>query len=183
MHDVCHNGVTISSLEILCRPFLQPCCSLFVVLSVISSVFTNSKVCSVRLSSGDCLVPWRIFHFYALKNSFYCLLWIVIHLHCEALSDRFCRVQLNLRREHSPVHFTVHRAASISSHIIVKHRWHSSTGSHTCLCHNTASTVLDRWCDMLLIISCFTCSPFFSLPITFISFFLLLLLTFRSSWV
>lgn len=41
---------------------------------------------------------------------FYCLLGIVIHLHCEALSGRFRRVQLNLRREHSPVHFTVDRA-------------------------------------------------------------------------
>lgn len=59
MHDVCLQAFPATIFR----------CSLFVVLSAITSVFTNSKVSSVRLSSGDCLVPWRIFHFYALKNS------------------------------------------------------------------------------------------------------------------
>lgn len=100
---------------------------------------------------------WMI---WPLKNTpFLCLekflgcfcskLWVIIHVHCDAQLDRFCSIWLNLSREYSPVHFTIHPAASISSHAISRHQWPSSTGSHSCPCNNISSAVFDSWCNTL----------------------------------
>ena len=96
------------------------------------------------------------------------LIWVIIHLYCEALSCHFWSIWLNLSRQYSHLHFRVQPATSISSHIINKHQWPSSIGSHTCLTHKTVSTMFDRWCSyfgswavpflfhtLLVILACF----------------------------
>lgn len=44
------------------------------------------------------------------------------YLHCEMLSDQFCNICLNLRREYSPLHSKIHPAASINSNSINRHQ-------------------------------------------------------------
>lgn len=48
---------------------------------------------------------------------FFILLWIVIHLHCEALSDHVCSVGLNLSREYCPSEFILRLLSAVTSAI------------------------------------------------------------------
>lgn len=54
-----------------------------------------------------------------LLSCFRSVLWVFIHLHCEAVPDQFC-IWLNGSRVHSHVHFQIYPAISLSSHIINK---------------------------------------------------------------
>lgn len=61
---------------------------------------------------------------------FCCMLWVIIDLHSEVQSHQFCSICLS--RVFSPVHFTIHRASPINSHIINKHIF---IGSGLCRCY------------------------------------------------
>lgn len=50
------------------------------------------------------------------------MLYVIITLYCETLTDQFWNLRLNLRKEYMTVHFTVHHAATLSSHVISKHQ-------------------------------------------------------------
>lgn len=54
--------------------------------------------------------------------------------------NQFYTVWLNLCRVHSPIHLRIRPDASVSSHFINKHQWASSSDSHMCPRHNTASS-------------------------------------------
>lgn len=55
----------------------------------------------VGLGSSDWLGYWRISNFFTLRNYqvAFAMIWIIIHLYCEALSDLFYSIWLNLSRE------------------------------------------------------------------------------------
>lgn len=57
-----------------------------------------------------------------LLVSFYRMLYVIITLYCETLTDQFWSLRLNLRKEYMPVHFTVHHAAALSHYVINKHQ-------------------------------------------------------------
>ena len=61
----------VSSFVMLCQAFTAAVfsCCLFVGLSAFSFVFSKWNACSIGLRSGDWLGHCRIFHFFALKNS------------------------------------------------------------------------------------------------------------------
>lgn len=63
---------------------------------------------------------------FLVLGCFCTMLWVIVHLYSEALFDQFC-IWLNLIREYSHGHFTIHPTASNISHIHNKHQWHSST--------------------------------------------------------
>lgn len=79
-----------------------------------------------------------------LWGCFCSMFGVIIHSHCTGLSDQFCSIWLTEQRV-GPVHFRIHPAASISSHISNKHQWPCSTGSHACSCNNIAFTMFDRF--------------------------------------
>lgn len=54
--------------------------------------------------------------------SFYRMLYVIITLYCETLTDQFWSLRLNLRKEYMPIHFTVHHAAALSHYVINKHQ-------------------------------------------------------------
>lgn len=62
------------------------------------------------------LFCWPHLSLEILLGCFCSLHYGIIHLHCEAQSNQFCSIWLNLTREYSPVH----PAASISRHTINK---------------------------------------------------------------
>lgn len=108
--------------------------------------------------SGDWLAHWRMYLISLPWKSLGLhrgMLWDIIYLHCGALYDQFCSICLKLSREYTPVHFKI-IPVSINSHIINKYQWPGSTGSHTCLCHNIASSILGRWYDILQIMIYFS---------------------------
>lgn len=82
------------------------------------------KSCSVELRSGD----------WPLKNISFVFLLLQLPLGCYPLA-LWIGVWSALSREYSPVCFTVHPSASVCS--------------HTCLWHDTLSTMFDRRCGTL----------------------------------
>lgn len=72
-------------------------------------------------------------YFKILLSSFHCMLWVIIHLYCEALSNQSWSIRLNLTWTYSSTHFRFH--PSISSHIIKKHQfyWQPYMPSPPCL--------------------------------------------------
>lgn len=50
------------------------------------------------------------------------MLYVIITLYCETLTDQFWSLRLNLRKEYMRVHFTVHHAAALSHYVINKHQ-------------------------------------------------------------
>lgn len=48
-----------------------------------------------------------------LSSCSHSFLWAIISLHSEALSDQLCSFWLNLSRECSPVHFTLHATSTV----------------------------------------------------------------------
>lgn len=73
-----------------------------------------------------------------LVFGYFCSLhWFVIHLHCEALFDSICSISLIGLYTSESTLLLLSAATS---------QWSESTGSRTCPCHNTASTMLDASC-------------------------------------
>ena len=147
----------VSSLEMLCQAFTSVAACLWAFLpSVLSSLSENhaqlgwDQVTDSAIEEYYISLPWKplgLLSQYVLGH-YSSALWGTF------LS--FCSILLNLSRYH-PIHFRIRTAASISSHIINKHQGSNSTGSNTYQCHNTVSTMCDRWC--------YFPSPFSSLPI------------------
>lgn len=89
---------------------------------------------------------------------------VKIHLHYQ-----FCNIWLNLGRQYCPQHVRIHPPTSINNNIINQHQWSSSIISHKCQCHNTASTMSNRWYGILRVMS--YSSPFHVfLLLSFLSF-------------
>lgn len=88
--------------------------------SVMSSITERHALMSLDQVSNFVIegypisLPWEI-----LELLFH-MFWVIIYLHCEALSNRFCSIWQNLSREYSPEHFWSHPAAFISSHVIIR---------------------------------------------------------------
>lgn len=101
----------LQSIPLTGKTFLSSC-YVFVTLSAFSLVFV--------LRSGHSLDHWRIFDFFALRNSL-----VSFAECCELLSS--CAVKhllywiifaicVNLSRKYRPLHFTIHPATSINKH-------------------------------------------------------------------
>ena len=110
-------------------------CCLFAGLSASSLVLSKWKACSMGLRSGD----WQ--------------------------PNQLCWIWLNVRRLNVPIYLRIYAAASVFRHFINKCWWPSDTGSHSCQCHYTASTMFYRRCGVLKIMSCSKTSPYFSLTL------------------
>ncbi len=63
-------------------------------------------------------------HFYHQKllGCFCCMIWVIVHLYYEVLSNQLCSIWLNLGRQYIPVHFRIQSTASVICHIINKHQ-------------------------------------------------------------
>lgn len=84
---------------------------------------------SIGLGSGDQLNHWRIFNFFSFKML---SCFSNKNGHCEAPSCQFCSIWLNVSRENRSIDFRNHFPTSVKSHIIAKHQWDRSSGSHSC---------------------------------------------------
>ncbi len=66
-----------------------------------SFVFSKWNACSIGFRSGDWLGHCITVHFFPFKKLFGCfcsMLWVIVHLHCEAPSNEFWSIWLNMSR-------------------------------------------------------------------------------------
>lgn len=117
----------VSFLEILYSTFTAAICSCCVLvgLSVFCFVFSDWKVCSVGLRSGDGLGNWKISHFFTMRNS-----WLAFAACFGLLSIytvKCCLISFAafgwICAESLTLHFTIHPIAAVTSSI------NTSTGS------------------------------------------------------
>lgn len=130
----------------LCQTFTVPAfsCCLFVGVSAFSLVFRTRKA----LLGCDQMTDLANVEF----RSFCCMFCVMIHLQYEAAT-----VLQHLFESEQRIYCpwtSEFILTFIRSQVINKHQWPSSTGSRTCPCHDTASTIFDKWCGMLWVMSC-----------------------------
>lgn len=156
----------LSSLEMVCQACSAAAfsCCLFVGLSAFCSPFSHWKACSAGLRSGDWLGQWRTSRLLALWKSLTAFAGCFGSLSICAVEDhQFCSIWLNLSSSIALCTYRLRPATSINSQIINKHQWVSSTGSHRCPCHYTASSELNKRCCVLLSTRCSFPCQYFSL--------------------
>lgn len=124
-----HHQMLCFLLERLCLAFTADTygCWLFVGLFVFNLVIEE---CFIYLH-------WETFglllHFALSIND----------LHRKALFSQFCSMWVNLSRQCSPAHITIHPAPSISGHIIINHLL--TLVNAIILSHNIVSTIIIVW--------------------------------------
>ena len=130
----------VSSLETPCQAFSS---YLFVVF--LNFVFSCWETCSVELKSLDWLGLWTECNLSAFIKSWVAFSIYWGHYPAEQWMSVFS-VWLNVSRQCSPVHVTIHLPTPVNSHITNTHQ--CFTGICTCSCHNTDSIVFDPWCSV-----------------------------------
>ena len=98
-----HHQTLVSSLGMLCQASTATVFSscLFLGHFPFSLVFSKWNACSIGFRSGDWLGHCITFHFFAFKKVFGCfrsMLRVIVHLHCEAPSNEFLIIWLNMSR-------------------------------------------------------------------------------------
>lgn len=113
--------------------------------------------CTSRLRSAGLTWPLKNITFLALRSSLL-LLPLSLGHYPFAPFVKNCVISFAvfswLWAETTALH-TLQMILTIRSHVINKHQWPHSTGSQTCPCHRTASTMFDRWCGMLQVLKRF----------------------------
>lgn len=128
------------------------CSCLFLGYFDFMFAFSKWNECSVGLRSGDRFGNCRTLSVFALKKS---LVDYTVSLRLLSI----CTVK------DRPMSFETF----VSCHIINKYKGTMSFGSHTCLQHNTTSTVLHRWGGIFWIMS--NTFPFLDSSLAIIFFF------------
>ncbi len=102
-------------------------------------------------------------HFYHQKllGCFCCMIWVIVHLYYEVLSNQLCSIWLNLGRQYIPVHFRIQSTASVICHIIIINPVTQCHWKPFMLITSHCSTMFHRWCCLLWIMSCSKPSPYF----------------------
>lgn len=137
-------------MKILCSLWLTFNCCLFVGVFAFNIVLSN-QTCTIEPRSVSWLGLWRPSHFYSLRNSwsFFCSFLAFTHLQNEARS--YQHLHLNPSKGYSPIHFRIHY--TFISSLVIKHKWLDSIESNIGPCQNIASTMTERWCGIIIIIS------------------------------
>ncbi len=94
-----HHQTLVSSLVMLCQASTATVFSscLFLGHFPFSFVFSKWNACSIGFRSGDWLGHCITVHFLSLQKLFGCfcsMLWVIVHLHCEAPSNEFWSIWL-----------------------------------------------------------------------------------------
>ncbi len=139
-------------------------CCLFVGLSASSFVFSKWNAYSIGLKSDNWLGHYRIFHFFAFKNS--CVAFAVYFGSLSSCTMKRRPINFvafgRIWAESISLYTRILPAASFLCHVITKQtpETHCYWKPYTLL-QSHCSTIFHRWCCMLWIMSCSKPSPYF----------------------
>ncbi len=143
---------------------------LLVSWGIFPSVFSSQVKCMLnRIQSGDWLGHCITVQFFPFKNSccFCSMLWVIVHLHCEAPSNEFRSIWLiwadNIARNTSDSSCCL--LSAVTSSINTREQFHWQPYMPTPWHYHT---MLHWWGGMLRIMSSSFPSPYSSLPITLV---------------